>query len=261
METPRDPLAVALDALSKGIVPVPCRPGSKVPLVKWKEWQHELPPEELIRQWFRSACNVAILTTGMVVFDCDDPDEADRVVGECGETPHRLTTPRGGVHLGYRRRKGVKVGNGVKIRGRMIDLRTDGGMEMIPPSFTEHGRYVWTTDGLRPLSELPVASIGWTRERTRKTVRPVLSGGEPGPATRGDIRFPEAYCLRLSSVQGSNGSRGLVRMVCVMRDAGRTPDQTLHYALGPWNAACADPPWSEEEIRHAIRRHYGIASF
>lgn len=261
METPRDTLATALDALSKGIVPVPCYPGTKVPMVKWKEWQRELPPEELIRQWFRSVCNVAILTTGMVVFDCDDPDEADQVVIECGETLHRLKTPRGGFHLGYRRRKGVKVGNSVKIKGRAIDLRTDGGMEMIPPSVTEHGVYEWLTAGLQPLRALPLANVGWTRERTRQKARPLLTREEVGPASQGDIRFPERYCLTITSVQGSNGSRGLVHMVCVMRDAGRTPDQTLHYALGPWNTACADPLWSEEEIRHAIRRHYGIASF
>ena len=87
----------------------------------------------------------------------------------------------------------------------------------------------------------------------------MLTGAEPGPATQGAVRFPERYCLTIASVQGQNGSRGLVRMVCVMRDAGRTPAQTLDYALSIWNPTCADPPWSENEIRHAIRRHYGIA--
>ncbi|HEX3151158.1 MAG TPA: bifunctional DNA primase/polymerase [Gemmataceae bacterium] len=258
METPRNALAVAFDALHKGIVPLPCYPGTKLPMVRWKEWQHELPPEELIREWFRFECNIAILTTGMVVFDCDDPDEADQVVIECGETLHRLKTPRGGFHLGYRRRKGVKVGNAVKIKGRAIDLRTDGGMEMIPPSFTEDDKYEWITDGPLPLIDLPVACVGWTRERSRKKTRAVLT---IGPPAEGSIRFPEAYALRVMSIQGSNGSRGLVRMVCIMRDAGRTPKQTLDYALGPWNAACAVPPWTEKEIRHAIRRHYGIADF
>lgn len=256
-----DTLGIALANLAKGIVSIPCREGTKVPLVKWKEWQTKLPPEELIRQWFRQRCNIAIICTGLVLFDVDDPEKEKLVVSECGETSHKLKTPRGGVHLGYRRRKGVAVGNSVKIKGEPIDIRTDGGLEMIPNSETEHGRYEWLGAGLRPFLELPLAKVGWTRERTRKRTRSALS--EPGvlPEGQGSIRFPEQYCLQIRSVQGRNGSRGLVRVVCVMRDAGRTPQQTLDYALTVWNPACADPPWSEDEIRHAIRRHYGIADF
>ena len=37
------------------------------------------------------------------------------------------------------------------------------------------------------------------------------------------------------------GSRGLVRVVCVMRDAGRTPQQAFDFIMERWNAACARP--------------------
>ena len=58
------PLEVALDARAKGIVAIPC--DGKVPLVKWKPWQAELPPLETQREWFRDTrVNVAIITTGM----------------------------------------------------------------------------------------------------------------------------------------------------------------------------------------------------
>src|SRR5437016_8203483 len=99
METPRDNLQIALDALEKGLVAIPCHPGTKVPMVKWKEWQSRMPTVELLRAWFRGACNIAILTTDMVVFDCDDPAKAELVLTECGETSHKLKTPRGGLHL------------------------------------------------------------------------------------------------------------------------------------------------------------------
>src|SRR3954469_4880679 len=102
MKTP-DTLGIALDALGKGIVPIPVVEGTKVPAVKWKEWQTALPPEGLVREWFSVRRNIAILTTGMVVFDCDDPEKAGLVLRKCGETSHKLKTPRGGIHLGYRR--------------------------------------------------------------------------------------------------------------------------------------------------------------
>ena len=35
-----------------------------MPLAKWKEWQQDMPPVELIREWFRHECNLAIICTG-----------------------------------------------------------------------------------------------------------------------------------------------------------------------------------------------------
>src|SRR5438874_10609720 len=105
METSRDTLGTALDALAKGIAPVPVVEGTKIPAVRWKEWQTKLPPEELVREWFSVRRNIAIVTTGMVVFDVDDPEKAELVIAACGETPHALRTPRGGIPLGYRKRK------------------------------------------------------------------------------------------------------------------------------------------------------------
>ena len=80
--------------------------------------------------------NIAIITSGLVLFDCENPEEADRVLEHCGETSHKLRSPGGGLHLGYRKRKGVALSNQVKIKGLPIDIRTDGGLEMIPNSET-----------------------------------------------------------------------------------------------------------------------------
>ena len=92
---------LALANAAMGLVSIPCKPGTKVPMVRWKRWQQEMPPWHLLDAWFRGTRNnVAIITSGMVVFDCDDPAMADLVLGECGPTSHVLKTPRGGFHLG-----------------------------------------------------------------------------------------------------------------------------------------------------------------
>ena len=144
------------------------------------------------------------------------------MIAECGETPWKVGTPRGGIHLGYRKRKGVAVRNLVRIKGQPIDIRTDGGLEMIPNSTTEHGSYSWLGAGQIPIADLPVAKVAWTRERTRKRAQSAVTESGVLPAGQGSIRFPERYCLRIESVQGQNGSRSLVRVVCVLRDAGRS---------------------------------------
>ena len=58
---------------------------TKIQAVKWKEWQDKLPPEELVREWFSVRRNIAIVTAGMVVFDCDDPP------GPSGSWPSAVT--------------------------------------------------------------------------------------------------------------------------------------------------------------------------
>lgn len=162
-----DTLAAALDAFDKGYTPIPC--AGKVPLVKYKEFRTDRPTREQIAELFaaRPGANLAILTDGMVLFDVDRSDLAELVIEKCGETSHKLKTPRG-FHLGYRRRMGLVLKNSVKIKGLDLDIRTTAGIEIIAPSFTEQGGYEWLTSGLRPISELPLAKIGWTRERKKK---------------------------------------------------------------------------------------------
>src|SRR5207253_1752400 len=113
----------ALDAAEKGHTCIPCHPGTKIPAVRWRAWQSDMPPVELLREWFREACNIAIVTTDMVLFDCDDFAAIETVVGHCDLTPHMLKTPRG-MHLGYRLPKGEQLKNRVKINGLNIDIRT-----------------------------------------------------------------------------------------------------------------------------------------
>jgi Bifunctional DNA primase/polymerase, N-terminal len=178
---PHDNLVVALDAHEKGLVTIPMFQGTKVPALKtWKEWQTQVPSVELIQEWFRNACNIALVCTSMVIFDCETMEKTEVVLRECGDTPYKVRTGGGGVHLGFRRRKGSQLTNQVRIKGLDIDIRTDGGLAIIPNSQTEKGRYEWLTSGLLPISEVPVANIGWTRTRTKKRkqsiVPPVTSG-------------------------------------------------------------------------------------
>lgn len=236
-------LETALDAREKGIVAIPCHAGTKIPAVCWKEWQTTMPPLALQREWFRRPCNIAIITTAMVVFDCDDPLKADLVIEKCGETPHTLKTPCG-IHLGYRRRHGIHLSNQVRIKGLPIDVRTDGGLELIPESETEKGRYEWLGPGLLPISELPVARIGWTRTRIR-TLPPAILPCE-GNAR---IRRAQAYVSKILSISGSGGHNACFRAFCKCRAFGLTKHEA-HQIMSIWNETNAIPPWSEAELLH-----------
>jgi len=256
METPSDNFSLALagDALGYGFVP--CHPNTKIPLVKWKAFQDAKPTRDLYERWFKGTRNnIALMCGELVVVDCDSPEMIEIVLAHCGNTPHKVRTPSGGCPLGYRARKGVALMNKVRVKGEPIDLRVRGGLEMIPNSVIDSNRYEWLGSGLRAISELPLFKVSWTRERTRNRARSVVFHGEDLPEGQGPIRFPESYCLRIKSIQGQNGSRGLVRVVCVLSNAGRSAQQVFDFVKGVWGPACCVPEWSDREILHCIDRH------
>ncbi len=253
MHKPHDNLVIALDALEKGLVPIPIVEGTKIPAVKWKRWQYDLPPVELLREWFSAGHNIAIICAGMVVFDCDDPAKAEMVLAECGETTHKLRTPRGGLHLGYRKRKGVEVQNQVRIKGMPIDIRTNGGLELIPCSRTEHGEYRWLGE-LRPVAELPVAKIGWTRERVRKRFRPIERIDDAAVI----IRRARGYLATIEgAISGQKGHHKTFRAACTLvQKFGLTIEQAWPLFI-EWNQQC-EPPWSEKELLHKLQDAYRL---
>ena len=151
-----------------GYVPIPLVPGTKVPCEKWGRYRTEDPTEEDYERWFSVKRNVAIVLRGLVVLDVDDPDLVSSVEELAGETPMKCRTPSGGVHLWGRRRKNIALSNSIRVRGKAIDIRTDGAIAIVPPSETT-GSYQWITGPVKP-SELPVLRIGWTRKRKRKEV-------------------------------------------------------------------------------------------
>lgn len=248
--SPSPALAVALEAAAKGYGCIPVRPGTKVPTIRWKQYQDSPPSfKELPGLFADTRANVALITTGLVIFDCDDPAMAERVIAESGDTPYRVRTPRGGVHLGYRARKGVPLTNRVDVKGLKVDIRTTGGLIMLPPSSTEQGDYAWLGQGLPAFEELPVARIGWTRERKRRHVAAVLIDDPSEAVTRA-----RAYLRHVEgAVSGQYGHNRCFRAACILvQKFGLGFDQAWPL-LHEWNRDKNLPPFSDRELEHKLR--------
>ncbi len=252
---------IALSNAEKGFVSIPCHPGTKIPCVKWKPFQTQMPTQEELAAWFQGTRNnIAIVTAGMVVFDVDDPAKADLVISQCGDTPHKLRTPSGGIHLGFRKRKGSIVMNQVRIKGQPIDIRTDGGLEMIPNSQTEDGAYKWLGEGLFPISQLPVAKVGWTRTRVKRRIQTVVEEQCSGSRLlyRGRL-YIDRFDRR--AVSGQNGHTSAfiaaLKIVGFVRRLGGSPEDAWQLLLY-YNATKCDPPWDlrvpaeERALRHKL---------
>lgn len=127
----------------------------KTPTVKWKEYQERKPTLEEIEEWFGkgSTHNGIGIVTGSIsklhVVDVDS--NIDKNVDELSLKSSRVaTTPfKGGKHYYYKidQVQRLDITTPVKIGGREVDARGDGGFVVAPPSSVERDgkvyRYTW----------------------------------------------------------------------------------------------------------------------
>ncbi len=218
-----------------------------------------------IDEVFQEDRNIGILLEprSLLVFDADS-EEAENWLEDQGlmnsntivQSPH-------GKHVYYRHDcEGLKTK--LHFGNIPLDIKATGHI-VSPGSVVEGKAYEWLV-GPRHVGCLPtvperiMALLRESMESDGTTKKVQKDVGKVVGKVRSNtlkITNPRAYCLRIPSVQGQGGSKGLVRVVCVLRDCGWSPDQILEFVAGEWNDQCAVPRWSNGEIIHAINRHCG----
>jgi len=185
--TPPPPGAPNLDWAkyyrSLGLTPLPVRPGTKYPAVKWRDYQNRQPSLAEIEKWdWRGG--IGIVTTGLIVVDCDRGGE--RLTGDRAfPVSWSVKTGSDGFHR-YYKGNGQPTRNAVGIlkgdNGAQVDIRADGGFIIVPPStHIQTGRpYRWIISPAdTPLAEAPawIQGVIADRDRLRET-----SDGQEKPA-------------------------------------------------------------------------------
>ncbi len=204
------------------------------------EWQRKATSHEAtIREWWSrwSDANIGCHAEGMIVLDKDprhggDESLADLIAahGPLPDTPTILTGGGGNLYLFDAGGATVKNNAGDLAPG--LDIRTAGGLFLLPPSLHRSGRhYEWELSS-HP-DDVPIAPIpGWLLDRIK------ASQAKTRPATGGaSERVPE-------------GQRNTVlfRAACAMRRHGVHAAAILA-ALLEDNAARCDPPLPDDEVR------------
>ena len=126
----------------------------KKPTVSWKEYQSRLPTEEELHTWFDEGKvnGIGLVTgklSGIVVVDVEK--DGLELMQELHLDSSRVSkTISGGKHPFFKH-PGREIGNTVKIGGKEMDFRGDGGFVAIPPSSCEHDgkvyQYEWEKEG------------------------------------------------------------------------------------------------------------------
>ena len=178
----------------------------------WKPLQDTRPTEATVRTWLsEDGAGIALVTgtlSGVIVLDFDG-DEGDTLLRELKLKPH-VRTPSGGYHVrvahpGFR--VSTVAWKNTSSLPPGLDIRGDGGLCMLPPTWTKKGPYTALRDPyvFTDVSHLPapvLRSIGLLppEPKPQATVT-------PGPDVESGDRFPSDRILHkaLEKLAGGEG--------------------------------------------------------
>lgn len=137
------------------VIPIPI--GSKIPTIKWKEYQTRFATDDELHEWFGdNQANIAILTgsiSNLEVLDADGEEGLKQVLELGLVSPFTVTTGQG-LQLYFRYGGGINTWNSKDHQG--LDSRGEGGYVIAPPSIHPTGKpYRWTHGVLPPVDRLP----------------------------------------------------------------------------------------------------------
>jgi hypothetical protein len=141
-------LDYALFYVSYGLSVIPLKPGEKVPLIKWEQYQKEPPSIAEVQKWFKDTDNNIAIVCGkvsgnLVVIDFDDVEvynkfmkEIDAGLKDIIENTWLVKTGKGyHIYLRVSTDKPIKIGKLPKV-----DIKGEGGYVVAPPSLHPSGK-------------------------------------------------------------------------------------------------------------------------
>jgi hypothetical protein len=238
--TPNGLLTAALRYAELGYPVFPCVPGGKAPLTEHGFYDATTDPEQIERWWTQHpSANTGISAEGLVVIDIDGeanswPGDPERAL-DLAAGPMALT-PRGGRHVVFRKPEGKawKCSTGKLAPG--VDVRTDGGYIVVPPSRTAQGEYRWVEDLEldEPAERLPEPPAWLVEELDRLSASPEPSRNGTLPSDGNPIP------------QGQRNAT-LARLAGTMRRVGMSRSE-IATALSRVNQDRCVPPLSSREV-------------
>lgn len=243
MAQPQELLDAAIGYAAMGYAVLPCRPGEKRPLTEHGLLDATTDPD-VVRGWWQRwpLANVGLAARGTLVIDMDPGRPEGWPGGECAAaiealSPPLARTPRGGYHVWFRRPAEACWTNSAGKLAAGVDVRTDGGYVVVPPSCTPCGEYRWLRP-LRPLAELPLPPA-WLHQALDAACRQPHHVG---------------VVVATALERWGEGRRNteLFRLACRLRRAGLS-ERELLAALTEANRTRCDPPLDEREVESIAR--------
>lgn len=197
--------------------------------------------EAIDKRGFRWPFNIGVQcgdASGVVILDVDGSigrAELQRLEAEHGKIDDgpRVITGSGGLHIYMAHDPARPVKNKARF-AEGLDMRSEGGYAVCPPSKHASGNFYSWVKGTRTLAlpEMPE----WLSDLVQSGVQ---------------VEFNFSNYLRRvdPAVSGKNGSNVMFQVACAAAKSGIVHFEDFVKQTKAWNARCK-PPWSEEELQH-----------
>ena len=254
-------LKAALACAERGWYVLPCK-ADKTPYTKHGVKDATTDLAKIKTMWkAHPDANVAIDVgrSGMMVYDLDPGSSIkelnEALNGELPKTALESQTPRGGKHLFYTLKGDDVVPSSASKISPHIDVRSDNGYVLLPPSYTEDGAYTWVSEGE-------------ASDRTDEMVRTAYTGREKSVdhdlwIIEQDI--PENVKLAIAwlqdrsrcklAIQGEGGDDCTYATAAMMKSYGCSEATALELMYDYWNINCK-PPWDFDELSIKVYNGY-----
>lgn len=232
-----------------------CASSAKHPLTKNSVKDATLDAD-IINKWWGKwlGANVAIATgNGLVVVDLDD-DEAINRLDELAK-PHgglpvcpTVQTARG-RHLYFKADR--PIGNKAKLQKLKIDIRSDGGYVVAPPSIHASGStYAWVTHPKEvQLPLLPQCLLEFIEPSKPSTPAPSKNIDSDDRVLQRAAKYLDKMPAAISGSGGHNAT--FVAAVAMVHGFGLGESVALELLKSNYNPRC-QPAWSDKELAHKV---------
>jgi hypothetical protein len=246
--------ALAYEKLGWSVVPLVSRHKFPPKGVTWKDRQTKRATPDEIRQWWKNHPDADVgMITGAVSktdsIDLDGPMAADILEGETGiELPESISFKTGNGeqrlfkhHGGGLKTKARYAGDG---NGSGVDLKTDGGLTVLPPSTHKNGKqYTWNIDptemGLDDLEDFPPEVFSFMANQCMDN---------PGPGQERDRVDSEKWLK--NGIPDGRKHHDLFRFACKKISEGLAYDKVLALTT---TVARNSKPQPKDGPEHAAR--------
>lgn len=246
MENNRAIYEAAISLVANGFAVFPVQTRGKVPL-GGNGCKDATKDKSLIENWWTAypQANIGLATgaiSGVFVLDIDPRHGGENTLGELvkchGGLPRTVTakTGGGGFHLYFHHVPGLR--NSAGRVGAGVDIRTDGGYVVAPPSIHENGKsYEWA-QGLG-LEDTPIAEApAWLLEIIRTKAQPARTAKDWENIITSNI--PEG------------GRNDAIARLSGYLLGKRVPPYMTYDLVRCWNAVRCSPPLEEDEVFRTV---------
>lgn len=149
----------AEELFDEGMCVIPMKPGTKMPYIRWKQYQSDRPSRDQVMRWWQTWPDAGIAVvlgpiSNLICVDIDGKSAHQILIDHLSEVPRAPTVKSGSrdpfrYHLYFEWPKNIACGatvspwNDSRDSGK-LEIRGHGGLSVLPPSVHKSGRhYRW----------------------------------------------------------------------------------------------------------------------